>query len=609
MTFCFNHVGFVFDGGAILGANEPFIPDHTITASAGANGSIFPTGAVTAPEGSTPSFTITPASGYHILDVTVDGVSVGSGGTYTFSSVHTDHTIAATFAINAYAITASTGANGSIAPPGSTGVSSGGTVAYTFTPDTGYHIADVLVDGVSNPGAVTAGTYTFTGVVANHTISVSYAINTYTLTVTQGAHGVIAPSGPLTKNYGSSQAFSITPDAGYLIVDVLLDGASQGAVGVLTVPSITANHTITASFAVDHWSIDATAGAGGIIAPQGTVSVLQGHNQTFDITANVGYTIADVVVDGVSQGPINTFQFLNVVAAHTIAASFLSTAPTSYTVQASASIGGTVSPSGTASVAPGDTQAYTFTPNEGYHISSVVVDGVNYGAVTGYTFSNVFNDHFLTVTFELDVVVAPTTNTGCNCDTAFTPMTLLTKLAAVNAMLESVWESPVSTLEGPAVGAVAMARRTLEESSMTVQDTGWAFNTEDGVTLTPDVNGCISLPTNIMQVDSTQEDRCVDVIQRGTRLYNRGDHTYTFTKPIKVRKVTLLDFEEVPQSARMYIALMATRLFKARYNNEQAGAATPEEVRALANLQDAEGETGDYNMLTDSWSVASILER
>jgi hypothetical protein len=46
------------------------------------------------------TFTITPDTGYHILDVLVDGVSVGTVASYTFVDVAADHTVSATFAIN-----------------------------------------------------------------------------------------------------------------------------------------------------------------------------------------------------------------------------------------------------------------------------------------------------------------------------------------------------------------------------------------------------------------------------------------------------------------------------------------------------------------------------
>ena len=69
-----------------------------ITPSAGSNGSISPPTPQTVAEGATPTFTMTPATGYHVADVLVDGVSIGAATTYTFPPVTANHTIAATFA-------------------------------------------------------------------------------------------------------------------------------------------------------------------------------------------------------------------------------------------------------------------------------------------------------------------------------------------------------------------------------------------------------------------------------------------------------------------------------------------------------------------------------
>ena len=71
---------------------------RVITATAGDNGRITPTGDVAVPKGESKTFTITPDSGYHIKDVLVDGKSVGAVGTYTFENVVDNHTIHATFA-------------------------------------------------------------------------------------------------------------------------------------------------------------------------------------------------------------------------------------------------------------------------------------------------------------------------------------------------------------------------------------------------------------------------------------------------------------------------------------------------------------------------------
>jgi hypothetical protein len=97
----------------------------TITASAGANGTISPAGAVTVTPGDSQTFTITPNSGYYVVDVLVDGASVGAVTTYTFSNVTANHTIAATFSNIPHTITASAGSHSTISPTGSVNVTHG----------------------------------------------------------------------------------------------------------------------------------------------------------------------------------------------------------------------------------------------------------------------------------------------------------------------------------------------------------------------------------------------------------------------------------------------------------------------------------------------------
>src|SRR5207247_2526914 len=62
------------------------ITQHTIAASAGANGSIAPSGSVVVTDGDDQGFTITPATHYHVADVLVDGSSVGAVTSYTFGN-------------------------------------------------------------------------------------------------------------------------------------------------------------------------------------------------------------------------------------------------------------------------------------------------------------------------------------------------------------------------------------------------------------------------------------------------------------------------------------------------------------------------------------------
>ena len=314
------------------------INTFTITASSGANGSVTPAGVTTVNYNGSQSYAITPTTGYHVADVLVDGSSVGAVTSYNFTSVVANHTISATFAINTFTITASSGANGSVTPAGVTTVNYNGSQSYAITPATGYHVADVLVDG-SSVGAVTS--YNFTSVIANHTISASFAINTYTITASAGANGSVTPAGVTTVNYNGSQSYAITPAMGYHVADVLVDGSSVGAVTSYNFTNVTANHTINASFAINTYTITATAGAGGSIAPAGVTTVNYGGNQCYTIIPDAGYHVADVLVDGLSVGAVTSYDFTNVTANHTISASF---AIDTYTITASAGTGGSIAP-------------------------------------------------------------------------------------------------------------------------------------------------------------------------------------------------------------------------------------------------------------------------
>ncbi len=150
--------------------------------------------------------------------------------------------------------------------------------------------------------------------------------------------------------------------------------------------------------------ITATAGSGGTISPSGSVQVSAGANRTFNIAPNSGFVISDVLVDGVSVGAVSTFTFLNVVANHTIEARFAA----SRTITASAGPGGTISPSGAVSINPGASQKFTVTPDAGFIISDVLVDGSSIGAVSTFTFTNVTTDHTIEARFlEVYPAIAP----------------------------------------------------------------------------------------------------------------------------------------------------------------------------------------------------------
>jgi hypothetical protein len=85
-----------------------------------------------------------------------------------------------------------------------------------------------------------------------------------------------------------------------------------------------ATHTIDASFVeiISDYTITASAGGNGTITPSGAVSVAPGSNQTFTIQAATNYVVETVLVDGTNVGAVTTYTFTNVMATHTIAATF-----------------------------------------------------------------------------------------------------------------------------------------------------------------------------------------------------------------------------------------------------------------------------------------------
>ncbi len=305
------------------------VANYTITASTGANGTISPLGAQTVAGGANLTFTMTPAAGYHVAGVLVDGTAVtGAPTSYTFNAVAANHTISVTFAANTtnYTITSSTGANGTISPLGARTVAGGANLTFTMTPAAGYHVAGVLVDGTAVTGAPTS--YTFNAVAANHTISVTFAANTtnYTITSSTGANGTISPLGARTVAGGANLTFTMTPAAGYHVAGVLVDGtAVTGAPTSYTFNAVAANHTISVTFAANttNYTITSSTGANGTISPLGARTVAGGANLTFTMTPAAGYHVAGVLVDGTAvTGAPTSYTFNAVAANHTISVTF-----------------------------------------------------------------------------------------------------------------------------------------------------------------------------------------------------------------------------------------------------------------------------------------------
>jgi len=175
-----------------------------------------------------------------------------------------------------------------------------------------------------------------------------------------------------------------------------------------------------------------------------------------------------------------------------------------------------------------------------------------------------------------------------------------TELDAVNQILSSVGQAPVTTLDlqNP---EVAIVLNTLREVNRQVQAEGWIFNTERHYELTPDsVTNEIVYPYNLLQIDTNNERHRAeyDVVRRNGKLYDRQNHTYTFTGSIYADVVWYFDFTDVPPAIQAYITARAARMCATKMIGDQ-------EINKL--LAEQEGQTraaaieydcnqGDYSM-------------
>ena len=370
----------------------------TIAASAGAHGAIDPSGSVAVDYGAGQGFTLSPAMGYHVDSLYVDGAPVTPVSPYTFTNVTADHTLRATFAIDVFTIAASAGAHGSIDPSGSVAVDYGAEQGFTIVPDMGYYVDSLYVDGAS-VGPVSP--YVFANVTASHAIHAVFAAYDFIIVASAGPGGSIDPVGVVGVSDGADQAFTITPAIGHHVDSLYVDGVSVSPVSPYTFTGVAANHTLHATFAIDRFTLTATAGPHGSIAPP-SASVAYGSGQAYTIAPDTGYHLDSLYVDGSPVPATLPFSLTNVQSDHAVHVTF---AINVYTIAASASTHGAIDPSGSVQVTHGASQAFTLTADAGCHLDSLYVDGAPVDPVSPYTFTEVQAGHTIRVTFAVNPAV------------------------------------------------------------------------------------------------------------------------------------------------------------------------------------------------------------
>ena len=400
------------------------VESYDITATAGEGGTItaegLADGKVSVTEGESATFTITANDGYEVSDVKVDGTSVGKRTSYTFENVTAAHTIEATFAFTNY-----TAANPFEFP------TTKGTIktleaehATTITEACGATEWRCEVNSeawASNGKYINSLNKTSTGA-----DSVAYAYNapvagTYKVTVTYRS------GSDTNKLAWSEQDGKIT--------------ASQVAT-----PNSKVNNVLQAK-TVEFNMVVTTAGAGTLVftAPDGDspqtdkfdIELVKLADEADLTELQTAITNAEAILNAADKDKysaaalVELQELVNAGKRLTTASSQadvdakkdditakIADIQTQFTITATADNGGTIAPTGATKVYKGTSKAFTITPNAGYHVDSLTVDGTAVNVVTEYTFSDVTANHTIAVTFAKDAMTVAKENLLAAINTA-----------------------------------------------------------------------------------------------------------------------------------------------------------------------------------------------
>lgn len=400
------------------------VESYDITATAGEGGTItaegLADGKVSVTEGESATFTITANDGYEVSDVKVDGTSVGKRTSYTFESVTAAHTIEATFAF----------ANYTAANPFEFPTTKGTTKtleaehATTITEACGATEWRCEVNSeawASNGKYINSLNKTSTGA-----DSVAYAYNapvagTYKVTVTYR-------SGSDTNKLAWSEQ----------------DGKITA--GQVATPNSKVNNVLQAK-TVEFNMVVTTAGAGTLVftAPDGDspqtdkfdIELVKLADEADLTELQTAITNAEAILNAADkdkysaaalvelQELVNAGKQLttessqaDVDAKKAEITAKIADIQTQFTITATAGNGGKIAPTGATKVYKGTSKAFTITPNAGYHVDSLTVDGTAVNVVTEYTFSDVTANHTIAVTFAKDAVTVAKENLLAAINTA-----------------------------------------------------------------------------------------------------------------------------------------------------------------------------------------------
>ena len=292
---------------------------YTVTASAGANGSMTPA-SQTVLQADDAQFTVTPATGYHvdtITGTTCSPVDLG-GGLWKAANITQDCAVTATFAINQYTLTYTVGANGSISGVSPQTVSSGGNGStVTAVADAGYQFAQWSDASTNNPR-------TDTNVTSNITVSAQFVVNQYTVSFdSQGGSAVAA----ITQDFASTVTVPAAPTrSGYTFSswNTAADGSGTSYAPAATFAMPANDSTLYAIWTINQYTLTYSAGANGSITGTSPQTVNHGSDgSSVTAVAAAGYHF----VNWSDNATSNPRTDMNVTGDITVTANFANDAP------------------------------------------------------------------------------------------------------------------------------------------------------------------------------------------------------------------------------------------------------------------------------------------
>jgi len=194
-----------------------------------------------------------------------------------------------------------------------------------------------------------------------------------------------------------------------------------------------------------------------------------------------------------------------------------------------------------------------------------------------------------------------------------TQITPTSELQAVNIMLSTIGEAPVNSITGTTTVDVSTAKNILNETSMSIQSQGWNFNTHENYkSLSLDSDNKVPLPANCVKADANSQFRHLNYTIRGGFLFDMEKHTDVFTSaPASVDLVLVQQFDDLPEYARQYITMKASRRFAARFigDKEITQLIGQDENEALMAFHQADSQESDINILEGDSNTFSIIHR